>query len=334
MTATLTAPLFAHRRRPRLPSGVMIYKGKHHETEAWPDLLAWLEYLKVAKKADRTLEAYERNVARLLLRNPGTRFADFTDADLLSSLAQEPERSRHIYKAPINQWFKWGYRTRRLTWNPADLLPDIRYKPNRNIKTFTPAEVAALRGLPYPDGPLMVILLETGIRNQEARCLTYKRVNFDAQDILIREGAKGGKERVVPMTAACTGAVHDLALTDALGPDDHFWCSHPGGGWRTKRSTPVATSTFQRWWRGCLEEAGVEYRKPHTTRHSFATYWLDAIDDGDVQDMLGHESIRTTRDIYQHRNVAKTGDKMRRHEQDVAEASADRSLAVERDSGT
>lgn len=324
-TATLPA-MFAPRVHGRLPSGVMIYQGKHHEAEAWPDLLAWLEYLKVSNKRPRTIEAYERNVARLLISYPQRKFSEFTDSDLLSELAKAPDASRHIYKAPMNQWFKWGYRTRRLTWNPADLLPDIRYRPNRNIKTFTPAEQVALRTLGYPNGQLMLVLLETGLRNQEARSLIVRRIDFRGQEMLVREGAKGGKERVVPLTAACAGALHELIYTDGLNPDDHFWCSHPGGGHRTKRDTPLSATSFARWWKLSLEHAGVEYRKPHTTRHSFATYWLDHIDDGDVQDMLGHESISTTRDIYQHRNVARTGDKMRRHE----ESANATSLGVER----
>lgn len=324
LTSTPLRPaMFAPKVHGRLPSGVMIYQGRHHTAEAYPELLAWLEYLKVSNKRPRTLEAYERNVAGLLLQHQGRKFADFDDSHILSFLAQAPERSRHIYKAPINQWFKWGYRTRRLTWNPADLLPDIRYRPNRNIRTFTDAERAAMRTLDDPNGLLMLVLLETGLRNQEARFLKVKRVDFDGQELLVREGAKGGKERVVPLTTACAGALHELITTYGLGPEEHFWCSHPGGGHRTKRDTPVSHSTFQRWWTLCLEEAGVEYRKPHTTRHSFATYWLDVIDDGEVQDMLGHESIRTTRDIYQHRNVGRTGDKMRRHEESLNDRSLD-----------
>lgn len=302
----------------------MIYKGRHHEAAAWPELRAWLEYLKVANKRPRTVEAYERYIAKLLLEFPDKKFGEFTDDDLLFMLNLFPDRGRHIVKAPLNQWFKWGYRTRRLTWNPADLLPDIRYRPNRNIAVFNEAEIAALRALPHPDGPLMAVLLDTGIRNQEARCLTVKRVNFGTQEILIREGAKGGKERVVPLLASAAGAFHELILTDGLNPDDHFWPSHPGGGHRTKRDTPVPTSTFQRWWKSCLEDAGVEYRKPHTTRHTYATTWLDLIDDAKVQDNLGHESIRTTRDIYQHRNTSQIGDEMRAIEASLVSSREER----------
>jgi integrase len=302
----------------RLPSGVMIYNAKHHSAKAWPDLLAWLEYMKVANKRPRTLEAYERNAARLLMAYPEKRFDEFTDADLLAVLATAPDKSRHIYKAPLNQWFRWGYKTRRLKENPAEWLPDIRYKPNRNIDVFTQIERHALKALPYPDGELMTVLIETGIRNQEARELTVRRVDFDQEELLVREGAKGGKERLVDLTQAAAGAFHELILTDGLGPDDHFWASHPGGGHLTRRATPVPTSTFARWWRLSLEAAGVEYRKPHTTRHSFATFWLEAgIDEGYVQDWLGHESIRTTRDIYHHRNKGARREAMREIEQRI-----------------
>jgi len=315
---------FAARAGLRLPSGVMIHNAEHHKAKAWPDLLAWLEYMKVARKRPRTLEAYERNAAKLLLAHPEKAFDEFTDADLLAVLSAAPERSRHIYKAPLNQWFRWGYRTRRLKENPAEWLPEIRHTPSRNIEVFTETERHALRALPYPDGELMTVLLETGVRNQEARCLTVRRVDFDQEELLVREGAKGGKERLVDLTRAAVGAFHELILTDGLEQDDHFWASHPGGGHLTRRATPASPATLARWWRRCLEDAGVEYRKPHTTRHSFATFWLDAgIDEGYVQDWLGHESIRTTRDIYHHRNKGARREAMREIEERSQSAHSD-----------
>lgn len=324
MTAVAHA-MFAARVRGRLASRSMIYKNAHHKAAAWPELDRWITYLEAANYAERTRYEYERTCAQVILLYPDLPFVEFTDAELLDALARWPARSRHIKKAALNGWFKWGYKKARLLpSNPADLLPDIRFQTTRNVTVFDAAEVAALRALPFPHGQLMTVLLETGLRNQEARCLTVRRVDFRTQELLVREGAKGGKERVVPLTAAASGAFHELILTDGLNPNEHFWASHPGGGHRTKRDTHLGSTSFARWWKLCLEEAGVEYRKPHTSRHSFATYWLDegGLDDGDVQMMLGHESIRTTRDIYDHRKIGKVGDRMRRIE-DARSADAE-----------
>lgn len=316
---TLYPAMFAPRPHAAIASRPMSYRHRDHEAAAaWPELHAWLGYLTAGNAARRTVEQYERTCSKILLEYPNTAYADFTDAELLAVLGKWPPRSRHVRKAAINGWFKWGYRSRRISTNPADLLPDIRYKPNRNIQVFDPLETAALRGLPGIHGLLMTVLLETGIRNQEARMLTVQRVDFRAQEVLIREGAKGGKERRMPLTTAAVAAFNELILTEGLNPRDHFWCCHPGGSARPHRATPLASSTFARWWRLCLAEGGVSYRKPHTTRHTFATFWMDdRLDDADVQMMLGHESIRTTRDIYDHRRLSKVGDKMRALESDM-----------------
>jgi hypothetical protein len=37
------------------------------------------------------------------------------------------------------------------------------------------------------------------------------------------------------------------------------------------RDKPIGEGTFSRWWRRCLDDAGVPYRNPHTARHTFAT---------------------------------------------------------------
>ena len=71
----------------------------------------------------------------------------------------------------------------------------------------------------------------------------------------------------------------------------------------TPRVLPAAlgAGSFDRWWRRSLASAGVRYRNPHTTRHTFATRWLRR--GGRLETLsraMGHESIRTTFDLYGH----------------------------------
>src|SRR5439155_26663011 len=66
----------------------------------------------------------------------------------------------------------------------------------------------------------------------------------------------------------------------------------------------MAPSTFWRWWNSCCERAGIRYRKPHTSRHTYATKLIRAT--GDVaaaQKALGHASVRRTIDVYTHLQV-------------------------------
>jgi integrase len=65
---------------------------------------------------------------------------------------------------------------------------------------------------------------------------------------------------------------------------------------------------FYEWWRRVEDHAGVRHRKPHMTRHTFATDVLDATE-GDlyaVKELLGHSSTRVT-EVYLHSSRLRTG---------------------------
>ena len=55
---------------------------------------------------------------------------------------------------------------------------------------------------------------------------------------------------------------------------------------------------FYDWWRRVETEAGVRHRKPHMTRHTFATDVLDATEGNlyAVKELLGHSSTTGHRD--------------------------------------
>jgi integrase len=108
----------------------------------------------------------------------------------------------------------------------------------------------------------------------------------------------------VPATQAVAAKLNELAILDGLSRADFLWYGRPANavGYRITRSGPIGEGTFDRWWRRCLDEAGVRYRNPHTTRHTFATRYLRGLGGKPgrletLQLVLGHESIRTTDDL-------------------------------------
>jgi hypothetical protein len=112
---------------------------------------------------------------------------------------------------------------------------------------------------------------------------------------------KGGKDRQVPATEQIARKLSELAILDGLKPADHLWYTRPGGGRVISRDRPIGDGSFDRWWARCLQDAGVPYRNPHLTRHTFATRFLR--DRGRLETLqliLGHESIQTTSDLYGH----------------------------------
>lgn len=284
---------------------------RHRDAAAARDLADWLQWLKLGNKAARTLDTYERVCAALLRAFPQKRFDEFTDGDLMHVLALYPPDSRATNKAALNGWFKWGYKSRRIPGNPVDLLPTITYRPNRSYDLFTEAETDALCALPSPDGHLLTIMFWAGLRRAECIGLTGKRLDLGHNQIVVIEGAKGKKSRRVPMIGRVSVAAAELLTFEGIGPNDFLWYSKPGGH-GVKRNAPIANSSFDLWWARVLGEAAVRHRKPHTTRHTFATRLRElGLAMEEIQHLLGHESIRTTSDTYVHSNLGAIGDHMR-----------------------
>ena len=277
---------------------------RHRSAAAARDLQDWLSWLELGNKSARTLDTYERYAAVLLRDWPALEFSEFTDGELAHSLKKFPQKSRHVVKAAWNNWFKWGYMTRRIPGNPVDLLPAIKYKQSRIYDVFSEVEVAALCALPTPDGELMTLLLRGGLRMSEARCLTGRRVDFDTPPmgrVIVKEGAKGSKERSVTMIPSLARAMADLFRLEGIEARDHLWVNPGRGRRRPDRSKPISATRFYVWWARCLEDAGVRYRRPHLARHTFATRMYESgMRNKEVQLQLGHASSRTTDDTYIH----------------------------------
>ena len=285
---------------------------RHRNAVAAREQADWLRYLELGNKAARTLDSYERYTAALLRDFPHVAFDEFTDGDLAHTLAKFPARSRHIAKAALNNWFKWGYKSRRIPGNPVDLLPEMKYRPDRSYDLYTSAEVEALCALPSPDGHLATIMFWAGIRRAECRFLTGKRLDLERSQILVTDGAKGSKSRIVPMIGRVATSAAELLMLEGIGPDDFLWYTRPGGGKRTRRSTAISNARFDIWWRSIHVAAEVRKRKPHTSRHTFATRMRElGLEMEEIQQLLGHESIRTTSDTYVHSNLSAIGDHMR-----------------------
>lgn len=269
------------------------------------DVADWLAWLELGGSAPRTLDQYERDLARLCLLYPSKALEEITDGDLSHLARRFKPGERRVRMAAINSFFRWAKRTRRIGDNPTEYLPPIRRRPQRVIDTFTDAEVAQLVGLPLRDGALMRILFEAGLRKGEARALTVNRIRpepIPGQLAILR--GKGGKDRLVPLTPALSRALAELQILDGLGSRDHLWYDRPGGGTVIRRSKEIGEGSFVRWWCRCVQAAEVRYRNPHVARHTFATWWLRR--GGRLETLsgvMGHASIRTTFDLYGHLDV-------------------------------
>ncbi len=145
---------------------------------------------------------------------------------------------------------------------------------------------------------LLELIYATGLRVTELVSLPMRTVQ--TKDSFFHIRGKGGRERIVPLTAEARRAITAyrsvLEKTQpgrAAGP----WL-FPAGG----ESGHLTRQAFARDLKACAAAAGIAPARisPHVLRHAFASHLLhNGADLRVVQELLGHADISTTQ-IYTH----------------------------------
>jgi integrase/recombinase XerD len=196
-------------------------------------------------------------------------------------------------------------------WRATD--PAIRLKgpgrAQRLPKTLSEPEVAALieaagRRARTPDDRLrdtclIEMLYATGMRVSELVSLPAAAVRGDPAMILV--AGKGGKERLVPLSAPARRAIRDWLVArdgaeSALAAKSRFLFPSRGAEGHLTRLRLYAL--VKDW----ALAAGLDPARvtPHTLRHAFATHLLaHGADLRAIQMLLGHADLATT-EIYTH----------------------------------
>jgi integron integrase len=206
-------------------------------------------------------------------------------------------------------------------------------KPQRLPVVLTRSEVAAALGRLDGEVWLMSSLLYgAGLRLMECLRLRVKDVDFEYQQIVVRDG-KGQKDRVTMLPGVVieplnrhlerVKAIHQKELPEGFGEvylpyglERKYPNASREWGWQyvfpaQQRSVDPRSGkvrrhhldekVLQRAVHKAVREAGIT--KPascHTFRHSFATHLLEAgYDIRTVQELLGHRDVRTTM-VYTH----------------------------------
>ena len=144
---------------------------------------------------------------------------------------------------------------------------------------------------------LLELLYATGMRVSELTGLPLAAVARDPEFIIVN--GKGGKERLVPLSAPARDAIRAYLerRSELLPPKSVSPWLFPGRGGR-----PLTRHRFAQLLKDLAVQAGLMPSKvsPHVVRHAFATHLLQGgADLRSVQQMLGHADISTTQ-IYIH----------------------------------
>ena len=276
---------------------------------------AFLDHLAHQRRASpHTLAAYQHDLQRLLNFAEQKALSELTPHDIrgmVRALHAQGLGGRSIARV-LSAWrslFRWLARHHDATHNPCEGIRAPR-SPKALPDALSPDQAAQLLDTPAtdPSDPLNPIdpldlrdhamfelLYSSGLRLAELVRLDCR----DASDLATGEvtiTGKRNKTRTVPVGRAARATIASwLACRHALAhPDEPALFVGPRGA----RITPRAIQTrLARWAK--LQGVSVHVH-PHMLRHSFASHLLQSSGDlRAVQEMLGHESIRTTQ-IYTH----------------------------------
>ncbi|APO86843.1 site-specific tyrosine recombinase XerD [Marivivens sp. JLT3646] len=253
------------------------------------DFAYWLDRRKI-----HFLDADRTNVENYLISCEAEGLAVSTRARRLSAIKQ-------LYRFA----FEEGWRSD----NPAVQIKGPG-KPKRLPKTLSVEDVDRLLHAARTNGRdtarntcLMELLYATGMRVTELVSLPIAAARGNPQMLLVR--GKGGKERMVPLSAAALNAIsdwldvrdtaEDLAKRKGIPASKFLFPSRSKDGHLTRHR-------FFALIKELAVAAGIspESVTPHTIRHAFATHLLaGGADLRAIQTMLGHADLATT-EIYTH----------------------------------
>jgi len=266
-------------------------------------LEAFLAALLAAGASEKTVKAYRAAIQDFLEFIGDKRLRDVGDEDvqrwirarLRNGVKRPRKRALDLYEARRMAQTTMHYYTLFLRgffqWLQLPVQVPIVKKPKgRELEALKEEEVYRLLSAVRDTLDLLIValLLETGLRAQEAVSLRLRDVDLENREMRVRN-AKYGVERTVYFGPLTEAAIRKwLEENPGLRPDD--------------RLLGISYQALYKRLKSLAKRAGLDPDrvKPHVLRHTFAT---EALRRGmslpAVQKLLGHRDIKVTQ-VYLH----------------------------------
>ena len=275
------------------------------------------EYLEVKKFSEKSVKAYQETLKNfikyLILTGNDYDLRDFTRDDMKKYIdylhtyrkkngSPLKNETRRAFFFRIRCFIKYLYRMEYLLYNPADGV-DLKIKEGslaRKIMSIEEMErfLACIscieKATQARDKAMFETMYITGMRSNEIRSLKINDVDFEKEQILIRDG-KGSRDRIVPI-----GTLSKKYLYEYINKyRKKFFEGKRDNGLlfiskKTKKKlTPTALSyQFKKY----AKLAGLNKDlTPHCIRHTSGTHLLEGgAGIKYVKMFLGHKNIETT----------------------------------------
>jgi site-specific recombinase XerD len=217
-------------------------------------------------------------------------------------LLVESQASAELRLRVVKSFCSWMHR--RYSVENHGINVSTNLAPSIDFKGLTSAQYLAFTATAKKQkSPLRrfipMLLVGTGLRNNEARHLTLANISKDAK-WLLRVKGKGGKIRNIPLTDETTTELQIyMWWRQDFGspPDSPLLLSRVGGHLGNKTIWRIVQVI------GALSGLPEDVSHPHALRHTFAYRTLEHLESTGIKpgralnilkDILGHSSINTT----------------------------------------
>jgi integrase len=212
------------------------------------------------------------------------------------------------YRA-LNVWFAWLVECGAIPTSPMRSVRRPK-TPQKRVAYVTVSEINALVAslTPVPKGSLdghnwldardralALLLFYSGLRNNEALGLQVDDVDVGRR-LLYVERAKGGAPRISPFASEVAPALLEYLYRRPPSEYRDLWLANDGAG--NVRGVLTPNGVRQMFRRRC-KAAGLRYLNPHSFRHGFAMWTLNAgMELSAVSAAMGHSSTQVTQHTY------------------------------------
>lgn len=227
----------------------------------------------------------------------------------LGDLGVSPKTQNNLL-TPVKQAYRMAFDEELIDKNPLDRVRAATVE-RRDPDPFTVAEIRAILGAcaAPQHRALFQFAFATGLRTSELIALRWEDVEWDKRVVHVRRARVRGEIKT-PKTAAGRRTV-DLCKPAivALSNQAHFGCPEEGPhGLLPAHIIFQDPETAQPWpddapirraWTATLARAGVRYRCPYQTRHTYASMMLSAGEDPTyIAAQMGHRDWGMIRKVY------------------------------------
>ncbi|HEY8227438.1 MAG TPA: site-specific integrase [Pyrinomonadaceae bacterium] len=186
----------------------------------------------------------------------------------------------------LSKVFSMAYDNGLVETNPMRRVHKLREAPARERYLTDEEEkrlFAVLVGRRTHLRPIVVVALQTGMRQGEILGLKWEHVDFNQKAIYIAH-TKSGRPRRIPMSKPLL--VELEALKQDASSTEHVF---------SYARTGLKLTTFRHAWEGACKAAKIQGVRFHDLRHTFATRLrAKGVHEMDIMTLLGHTTLQMT----------------------------------------